>query len=108
METKKQEIKAVVNTTGVKTIAKMFQILASSKDWKDRDELAVEMVAKLKENGVEKTKKKNVVDKALILRQIRNMAKDINDERGKDAGSWWSTVKIQEDKDKFRLVTKKA
>lgn len=80
------------------TIAGMFRKLGNG-DFKTRNQMAIEIVAELKKNGVTVTKKNNLLTEKLVMRQIRNMVREIN-LKGEKKVAWTKKAKFVEN-DKF-------
>jgi len=93
-------------TTDVKkvTIASVFRDLGV-QEHKDRSELAEKILAFLKSKGMDKNVRGFEIKKERVSQQISAMIRDINLERGKDKGSWWSQYKVVEG-DTLKIVKK--
>lgn len=84
----------------ITTIAKAYRILGT-KGFPSREKLAEAIVDELKKNGVTKTKK-SIITSELVLRQIRNMNRDINQKKG-----LWKNTELKNEKDLYKLIITK-
>ena len=87
------------------TIAKVFQELGK-KGTKDRAALADAILADFKSKGITTNVKGKPITVERVKQQISAMVRDINQERGKDKGSWWSKLSVVENETEFKLVEK--
>jgi len=109
METKTNVKKDVKKDTKEKepvlTIAGVFQTLAQ-KGAKDRKELTTKIIEYMKSKGKTTNVRGHEIREDRVHQQVSAMIRDINEERGKDKGSWWSKFKVEEDKDCVKIVAK--
>ena len=103
MAKEKNVKKEVVEKKEILTNAAVFQKLAIVAS-KDREELAEKMIKYLADKGVTKNIKGKTIDKPHLLQQISAIVKNINTERGKEKGSWWSQLKVIETDTEFKIV----
>lgn len=83
--------------------------LVVGKEFKTRTDLATFILNYLKQNGVTVNNKGRAIDIKHLKQEVSAIIKDINDERGKERGAWWSTLKVEEDRSKAILkIVKRA
>lgn len=86
-------------------IAEVFQTLGQ-EGAKDRKTLATNIISFLAEKGQTQNVRGKDIREDRVVQQVSAMIRDINNERGKDKGSWWSTFTVEEDDKSVKLVLK--
>ncbi len=85
------------------TIASVFQELGQ-QGAKSRSELAQKIIDYLAGKGITTNVKGKEIKKERVAQQVCAMIRDINNKRGADKNSWWSQLRVEEDKEHVKLI----
>lgn len=103
MSDDKKVVKAKPSKAKVYKIAEVFQLLGQ-EGAKDRKTLATSIITFLSGKGQKQNVRGKDIREDRVLQQVSAMIRDVNNERGKDKGSWWSTFIVEEDDKGVKLV----